>query len=442
MKKNPGSKHFANILTSWEGMWNVMQSLPNPDPVLRKMAGGGGVEIYEELMSDGYLSGALTSRWSGSVNREWKVERGDIDETFFQIYEEWFYSTITFNFKQEFVPVSFWGYMPHELWEWEEINGFFFPKIRAKPPKWFFYGVDEDGNPKLMFRNRESGLLSGGVDVPDFKILVPTFFGSYDNPYGWGLASKCFWPVVMKRGGWEFFATFLERYADPKLVHTLAEGDVKEDTEKLVIAQNLYDMVRDGVVVLENGETLAALDDKATGRTDGYSNFIAMQDKVMAITVLNHALALDTPMGGGGSYAATYAAMSGPRGDLISMDLMTMGSFFESLARLIKAYNGLPVKREGPYHTPYESDALYTDIVERDAKLYSIGWRPLADYFTHRYELDPTTFYVEHQGTKKAEPVEESGDTDQAGSSADGEIIDEDYDAENFEMDGFDEEDV
>jgi len=166
----------------------------------------------------------------------------------------------TAGFLEDFMNIVFWGCQPVEVM-WENRSGLFLPSaLVPKPPEWFVWVIDENGEPELRFLSKSEPVK--GERVPDrFTIMCPRISPSYDNPYGSGVASLCFWPVVFKKAGMEFWLNMLERYGMPWIKGKTGHGATDDDLDDF--RGRLEDLVQDAVVALSGDDDVEILSDSS-----------------------------------------------------------------------------------------------------------------------------------------------------------------------------------
>jgi phage gp29-like protein len=155
-----------------------------------------------------------------------------------------------------------------------------------------------------------------GEDLPERKFIVHRFNVRGNNPYGLGLGTILFWPVLFKREGYGFWMTFLEKYASPTPV---AEVPLPKEQDELL--NSLVDMVQRGAITVPLGTKLSFLEATRSAPTS-YETFSRYWDEQISETVLGETLS--TNIGDVGSKAAAQVHVEGKNqiidadGDLLS----------------------------------------------------------------------------------------------------------------------------
>lgn len=375
--------------TSSEAWYQLGQYLPNPDRVLTKRS--QSIVLYREMLSDAHLLACLDSREAATLSHDWTIDRGDCPKRLYDVIFEWFFSILERKSSVEdlsrdelianLMDVVYYGYQPAEL-SWELLRGFWVPsQIIPKPPEWFCFTVRlEDGIPELRFLSREEPF--NGEPPPDqFTLVCPRIKPSFDNPYGRGVASRCFWPIVFKRAGTEFWLNFMERFGTPWVKGTLEDGD---DAALTNFCADLRVLVQDAVIAVNGRKNVELMESKtASGDKNGFKELCDFFDSQMSKTILGHTLATDSNEKN--SYAATRGALT-VRQDLIKRDLLMIKSFFNDIINLTFLRNGY---RNTPRPTarPYYAEAADTERATRDEALTRTGIRFTKSYYKRAYSL-------------------------------------------------------
>jgi len=378
---------FANAAGAW---WILNQHLPNPDRVLQKR--GQSLLLYRELLSDAHLTATLDSRESSTLAYDWRMERGDCPSRIFKTLEKWFFSIIERKMSiadlsrdevmSNLLDVIYWGYQPAEL-TWDYVYGMWLPvQITPKPPEWFQWFVDANGNPELRFMSRQNPV-TGEAPPDQFTLICPRIKPTFENPYGRGVAARCFWPIVFKRAGMEFWLNFMERFGTPWVKGKIDGAANDSDMDEFVT--DLRTLVQDAVIAVSGNKDVELLESKTTkGSNDGFKILCDFMDSQISKTVLGHTLSTDS--GDKASYAATRGAMT-VRSDIQKRDVSMIRSIWSDMINLIMIRNGF-AETPRPKCVPYNADLVETDRATRDEALTRAGVRFTKDYFIKAYQLD------------------------------------------------------
>jgi len=373
------------------GAFNIVsQHLPNPDRVLQKR--GQSLPVYRELLSDAHLTAALDSRESATLSYDWRIERGDCPKRLHDAIEKWFFSVIERKMCVEdlsrdeltanLLDVIYWGYQPAEL-TWDYMYGLWVPvQITPKPPEWFTFYINDAGATELRFLSVKEPIK--GEPPPDpWTMICPRIKPSYDNPYGRGVAQRCFWPIVFKRAGMEFWLNFMERFGTP-WVRGKIEGNVDSAT-LTAFADDLKTLVQDAVIAISGNREVDILESKNKGGSnDGFKMLCDYVDSQMSKAILGHTLSTDA--GEKSSYAATKGALT-VRNDIQKKDIRMVKSIWSDVINLIFTRNGY-ADTPRPNPVPFNSNEVETERATRDEALSRAGVRFGKKYFTRVYHLE------------------------------------------------------
>lgn len=404
---------FKNAYEVWLA---VNQFLPNPDIVLRKR--NMGISVYRELLSDPHLTAALDSREAASLCQEWELERNECPARLYTAIEKWFYSIIEQKanvqdlsrdeMMDNLLDVIYWGYQPTEL-VWGFAYGHWLPlQIIPKPPEWFTWYLTPEGEPELRFLSVEH--IAEGEPPPDpWTLICPRVKPTYENPYGRGVASRCFWPIVFKRAGIEFWMNFMERFGTPWV-----KGGIEQNAQPADVTafkNDLIGLVQDAVVVLKGeGRTVELLETKNQANTaDGFNNMLDFWDSQMSKTILGHTLSTDA--GDKGSYAATRGALT-VRDDIALADTKMLKGTFNDVINMICLRNGyIDVPR--PKLRAYREAVAEVERANRDEALSRAGVRFSKKYFVRAYKLrdDDITKIADPNPQTSKDPEKEKSTT-------------------------------
>jgi phage gp29-like protein len=374
-----------NFKTSYQALVLIQQHLPNPDIVLKRR--GQSIVIYRELLSDSHLSAVLGSRAAVPKGFDWALDRNNCPEVIYKSIENWFFNILERKSgvgdlsREELIDnlmdVIYWGYQPAELL-WGFDSGLWVPtQIIPKPPEWFFWWIGEDGVPELRFLS-ETHAIEGEPPPDSYTLICPRVKPSYENPYGQGVASKCFWPVLFKRAGMEFWLNFMERFAQPWVVGKTHSADPAM-VQKL--ADDLKVLVQDAVIALSGTDKTVELLENKTSTDAGFIELCNFMDSQMSKAVLGHALSTDS--GDNGSYAATRGALS-VRSDIGVQDTKMVKAIFNDVIHLIMLKNGY-INEPRPSVRPYHENQVDMERAQRDEAAGRVGVRFKKEYFVRTY---------------------------------------------------------
>ena len=368
---------FASRHKSWDPTSALSYYLPDPDPVLQKQ--GKDIRIYKDLLTDAHVGACADSRKAGVLTQEWKIERGKANSRRHSFIESVFASLDIDRIITEILDAPLYGFKPLEIL-WEKRDGLFAPTdVVGKPPEWFRFSPENE----LLFISKTN---TNGEPVPPLKFLLAQNDSSYDNPYGKRVLARCFWPVTFKRGGYKFWAMFLEKYGMPLLVGKYPNGtDDKKINEMLGM---LEDMVQDAVAVIPEGAHLESVETKSSGSTRAYKEFLEFGNSEMSKALLGQTLT--TEMGKTGSYAAAQTHFA-VRREIVESDRKIVEGQMNQFICFLYELN-FSTDEPKPLFKLYEQKQVQKDRAERDQILTHTGVRFTKEYYTREYDLQLEDF--------------------------------------------------
>jgi len=343
--------------------------LPNPDPVLKKM--GKDIKVYTELMSDGHLGGCVTSRKSGVKSLEWEIDRGKAKSRQAKFVADIFKDLPVKDIVGEMMNAPQFGYQPLEV-IWQRINKAIVPSnVIGKPQSWFVFSEDNE----LRFRTKENW---NGEPLPDKKFLLARHEPTYENPYGFPVLSRCFWPVTFKKGGFKFWVVFAEKYGMPFLWGKLPRGLEQKEYDSL--ADILENMIKDAIAVTPDDASVEMLTVEGKASGDIYSKLIEACRTEISIAELGQNLTTQVT---GGSYAATESHMQ-VRKDIRDDDKGIVEDSFNTLIRWTAEYN-FSERVELSKFIMYEEEDVDEPLAVRDELLARAGVKLTPQYYQREY---------------------------------------------------------
>jgi phage gp29-like protein len=380
---NSGAGHFATRQRANEFV-RLMRTLPDPDPVLRKM--GRGITALQELLTDSHLESVWSIRCSATSGAEWFCSAGGDgngakEKEAAEVFGEELNNIDIPRVIEEMMDAVAFGYSPLEVIWLPDGGRWAVGDIVGKPPQWFEFDQDN----KLVFK---TGVI-GTEELPDNRFLIARHRPSYANPYGVKVFSKCFWPVTFKKSGFRWWTVFVEKYGGAFLYGKYPSNAGAEYKQELLDA--LEKMIADAVAIApaEAEITIESLANKGSVSTV-HSGYIEACNKEISKAVLGQTLTTD--IGSVGSYAAAQAHNM-VRQDLAAADRRRISSCFNRLAAVWTFYNyGAGV--DPPVFNFVKDEDLQSDRADRDVKLHAIGVRPKKSYIEREYEIPEEDFDI------------------------------------------------
>ena len=365
----------------------LMRSLPDPDPILRKM--GRGITALQELLTDSHLESVWSIRCSAASGAEWFCAAGGDgngrkEKEAAESFSENLKNIDIPRVIEEMMDAIAFGYAPLEV-IWRSDSGrWIIGDIVGKPPQWFEF--DQENN--LVFR---TGVI-GTEPLPKNRFLIARHRPSYANPYGVKVFSKCYWPVTFKKNGFRWWTVFVEKYGGAFLYGKYPNN--AGETYKNELLTSLERMAADAVAIAPEGAeiTIESLANKGS-ISNVHAEYIEAANKEISKAVLGQTLTTD--IGSKGSYAAAQAHNL-VRQDLAAADRRRISACFNRLAAVWTYYNyGADVLP--PVFEFIKDEDLQQERAERDTKLYALGWRPKKAYIEREYDIPQEDFDIAHE---------------------------------------------
>jgi len=379
-----GGDHFATRSRANDFI-RLMRSLPDPDPILKKM--GRSITALQELLTDSHLESVWGVRCAATSGAEWFMAPGDdssgaqeIADAFAEELKDMDVPRII----EEMMDAVAYGYSPLEvLWVANE-GRWGISNIVGKPPQWFEFNQEN----KLVLK---TGII-GAEELPENRFLLVQHRPSYANPYGVKVFSKCFWPVTFKKNGFRWWTVFVEKYGGAFMFGKYPSN--AGDKFKQELLEALEQMVANAVAIAPEGSEISiqSASDKKGG-SDVHSAYIQMSNNEISKAVLGQTLT--TEIGANGSYAAA-TAHNLVREDIAASDRRRISAAFNRLAAVYAFYN-FGADAAPPLFQFVKDEDLQTARADRDVKLHQIGWKPKKEYFIREYGMQDDEFDLKEE---------------------------------------------
>lgn len=268
-------------------------ALQNADDTLIQQGEGKGLAIYSELERDGHAYAMLQKRKKRLTGRDWTVEAGGdrpIDQDAVALIEEVIAALPFDRLCEKLLDATLKGFAVAEI-VWKRDGARIVPDFVQDMDQRRF-AFDKDWKPRLLTWKDSRN----GIELPERKFIVHRFGAAGNNPYGLGLGSKLFWPVLFKREGINFWLYFLEKFAGPTIIGKTPYSNIPEEQQKLV--QNLMRAQTASVITVPLGVDVEFLE-ASRGGTVSYEGFIEYWDRQISITVSGETLTTQVSSSGG-----------------------------------------------------------------------------------------------------------------------------------------------
>lgn len=233
----------------------MMLSLPNPDPVLKRL--GKDVEVYREIMQDPAIKGATRRRRSAVVGLEYGLTQGQTSDKVMKLCEQVLNRIKLRPLIRELHDASWFGYAPCEIY-WEKTGGLWLPaKVVGKPQEWFGFNHDNE----LCFKSNLGELTA----VPPMKFIVARNDATFVNPYGVADLASVYWLSVFRKGGLKFWLRFADKYGQAFIVGKHPRATPQTEVNKILDSLEL--LSQDGVAVIPNDGSVEILESAGKGAT-------------------------------------------------------------------------------------------------------------------------------------------------------------------------------
>lgn len=286
--------------TSDPNFIQMLQVLPNPDVILRKL--GQSQQVFDDIMSDAHVLGEIRSIRSGLLSYEWKLLPGGetgSDVAAYELCQKIFarkpapglrWNDITWTMAHSILK----GFAVHQI-NWKKEGAFYVPE-EIKDWKQDRFVFDIENQLKVLTKDERIE----GEETDPRKWLITRHMASYSNPYGVALLSSCFWPYTFKHSGYKYFVKFCEKYGIPWAMGKYAPG-VNDEQQQQKLADQLADMVEDAVGSFPDTTSIELVGTSTSGELV-HERLIQTSNAEMSKALTSQTLA--TEINGNGSRAA------------------------------------------------------------------------------------------------------------------------------------------
>ena len=381
MAKITGPEIATRLSDPWQ-VAALLQRLPNPDPVLRKL--GRDQRAYEAISYDPHVMGELRSIRAGLLGFEWRVVPGaetrkarkaadlarelmDRNPAPDAIWPDVIW-TMAF--------AVFTGYAVHEI-VWQRDGLSLVPeRIIDRPPTRFVFS-SEDNSLRLLTRRQPVW----GEELPHMRFLLSRHMPTYENPHGVAVFSACFWPYTFKHGGFRYFVSYVEKFGLPWVVGKYPSGGDSSVSDELL--ENLQQLISGAVAAIPDNtdvDTLGAGGGSGTGSAGRapHERLIAVSNAELSKALTSQTLATEIQGQGSRSAAETHR---GREKAVNQSDREIVSATLNRLYRWITDLNfGTDVP--SPRHEFYEESQARSDW----AKLFNVARKYLPISQSEAYE--------------------------------------------------------
>ncbi len=278
-------------------------ALQHQDDTLLQRGGGKGLKIYDEIVRDTHAGAMLDKRKKVLLARNWEVK--PCSETPLDVAAADFcrevINDLSFDLVcEELLDATLKGFAVSEVVWMRKDNRIVPEKIVTHDQRRFSFG--EDWRPRLLTWTN----MRDGIELPERKYIVHRFGVKGNNPYGLGLGSRLFWPVLFKREGITFWLHFLEKFASPTVIGFTPYGTLPEEQAKLM--NTLRQLRSSSALTAPIGTDIKFLEAARSGSVT-YQDFLQYWDKQISICVTGETLTTDIGSSGSRAASETHAEM-------------------------------------------------------------------------------------------------------------------------------------
>tara|TARA_R110002124_G_scaffold91506_1_gene232893 strand:- start:17899 stop:20781 length:2883 start_codon:yes stop_codon:yes gene_type:complete len=273
------------------------------DDTLIQRGQGKGLKIYDEIERDTHAFAMLQKRKKTLVAREWEVlpaSDADIDVRAADIVRDQLKALPFDRICEELLDATLKGFAISEV-VWGRVEGQIAPvDVVTHDQRRFVF--DKDWNPRLLtfVNNRD------GIELPGRKFIVHRHGVKGNNPYGLGLGTRLFWPVLFKREGVAFWLHFLEKFASPTVLAKTPYGTLSGEQTRLL--NSMKNVRSSSALTVPIGTEVEFLEASRSGSVT-YQDFLSYWDKQISICVNGETLTTDIGNSGSRAASETHEAM-------------------------------------------------------------------------------------------------------------------------------------
>lgn len=267
--------------------------LTHADDTLIQQGGGKGLKIYDEIERDTHAGSMLQKRKGRLTARAWEIEPGgerSIDKDAAKFCEERLRKLAFDQATEDMLDATLKGFSVIEVvWAREGSN---IVPVALQSIDQRRIAFDRDWRPRLLTWTA----MTDGIELPERKFMVHRVGVKGNNPYGLGLGSSLFWPVLFKREGIAFWLHFLEKFAGPTVVGKTPYGTLSDEQQKLL--QTLQRAQTASAITVPIGTDIEFLEASRSGSVS-YEQFLEYWDRQISIAVAGETLTTQVGSSGG-----------------------------------------------------------------------------------------------------------------------------------------------
>lgn len=277
--------------------------LQHADDTLIQRGGGKGLKIYDEIERDTHAWAVLQKRKKTLLAREWEMvpaSEKPLDVQASDFCRDVLKALPFDRICEDLLDATLKGFSVCEtVWK-RDLDRIVPADVVAHDQRRFVF--DENWRPRLLTFTS----MRDGEELPDRKFIVHRHGVKGNNPYGLGLGTRLFWPVLFKREGIAFWLHFLDKYAGPTVIGKTPYGVLSDDQAKLL--NTLRGIRTSSAVTVPVGTEVDFLEASRSGSVT-YQDFLSYWDKAISICVNGETLTTDIGSSGSRAASETHADM-------------------------------------------------------------------------------------------------------------------------------------
>ncbi|RWR28714.1 DUF935 family protein [Sinirhodobacter populi] len=263
------------------------------DDTLIQQGNGKGLKIYDEIERDTHAGSMLQKRKGRLIARAWEVQPGGdrpIDKEAADFCEQRLRKLPFDQATEDMLDATLKGFSVLET-VWDRDGKNIVPvALKDIDQRRIVFG--RDWRPRLLTWTA----ITEGIELPERKFMVHRVGVKGNNPYGLGLGSSLFWPVLFKREGIAFWLHFLEKFAGPTVVGKTPYGTLSDEQGKLL--QTLQRAQTASAITVPIGTDVEFLEASRSGSVT-YEQFLEYWDRQISIAVTGETLTTQAGSAGG-----------------------------------------------------------------------------------------------------------------------------------------------
>lgn len=347
--------------------------LISQDTVLRNL--GGNLLAYEDVLRDDQVMSTFQQRRLAVISTPWEIQPGGTalkDKKAAEFLTAVLNKVGFDNITDKMLYGTYYGYSVGEcMWAYDGTY-ITLDSIKVRKARRFRFAPDGAIH-MLTYAN----MLPGELMPPRKFWAFACGADNDDEPYGLGLAHWLYWPVFFKKNGIKLWLKFLDKFAQPTGVGKYPRGSQPADINKLLGA--LQAISTDSGIAIPDGMAIELLEAARSGTAD-YATLYDKMNQAISKVVLGQMMTSEAV---GGHNKATVQMEV--RQDLVRADAdLICDSFTRTVGTWLTEWN-FPGAAVPKLRRIIEEPEDLKAKAERDANLFSMGFRPKLQYVVDTY---------------------------------------------------------